>query len=206
MLKDVIKLTRYVFSNFIPTDTPVDSKLQLYRLYRALLEVVERTNLVAEHYLVRDFSEPALQNSSYGAPSDKWRKVLNGDLVKLTDSVKNYLQLLNTIAPFHEDSFSTRSYLAEKYSSLSYYGTVRDSYSVGYLDAASFTLKIAQLDSKHSNNDSSHILKYKKIELHTLEQREALQTDLREKKAELQEQLLSLKAYIKRHVSLEDLL
>jgi hypothetical protein len=205
MLTDVTKLTQSVFSNFIPTDTPIASKLQLYRLYRALLEVVENTNLVAEHYLALDFSEPFLESSSFGIPADKWRFFLNKDLIELNSAVKRYLQLLNAVAPMGEDGI-TQSYLSQKYNSLGYYGFIRDEYSVGYLDAASFTLRITQLMPEHTDSNKRYFANHLKIELDTFEKRETLRVHLREIKTELQEQLNHLKSYIKRHISLEDLL
>lgn len=205
MLKDIEKLTRFVCDQFIPKNEPIDSGLHLYRAYMALKEVIEHINLVSEHYLALDFTKEYLQNSSHGKPSDKWRYVLNEDLNTLNDSVKNYLQLLNTIAPQNINGL-LRSYLSEKYKSLAYYGVVRDEYSVGYIDAAGFTLRMTQLNTKATTSDSIYITQDTSIDLSTYEQRLELQELLRTRKQTLQIYLEEIKQYIIKNYTLEDLL
>ena len=71
MLKDVFKITDLLVNTIVNSDKKLSSHIALYDLYRSLFEVIDRVNLVANHYLALDFSEDFLQNSSFGKPEDK---------------------------------------------------------------------------------------------------------------------------------------
>ena len=98
------------------------------------------------------------------------------------------------------------SFLSQKYKSLAYYGFVRDEYSVGYVDAGGFILRITQLDTKQNDNSSSYIAKHKQIDLAMFEQRVALQEILLKRNEQLQESLTTIQKYLLKYATLEELL
>ncbi len=204
MLEDIEILTKYVFDQFIPKNTALYSPLHTYRAYMGLKKVIDRINLVAEHYLALDFAEEYLQNSSFGTPADKWRYFFNKDLDSLNRSVKDYLQILYYIAPKNKTSM-TESYLDNKYSAKWFEAFVRDQYSVGYVSPCNFSLKAVALKTT-VGEEEYHIEKHFKIDLTTYEQRITLQNILRERKLELEKQLSLLKKYILSNYTLNDIL
>lgn len=203
MLKDIEKLTKFAIEQFI-LDGVALNNLILFRVYHALKELIENSDLVANHYLVLRFDEGFLENSSFGSPQNKWRFFLNKDLERLNESAKNYLQLLNALAPI--DEMNHGSFLSQKYKSLAYYGFVRDEYSVGYVDAGGFTLRITQLDTKQNDNTSSYLAKHKQIDLAMFEQRVALQEILLKRNEQLRESLTVIQKCLLKYATLEELL
>lgn len=204
MLEDIVKNTQKVFEQFLPQNKSVQSIKSVYDLYRAMQRMVNNVDLVSEHYLALDFEEPYLQNSSFGSPSDKWRYFFNKDLETFNKSAKKYLMKLNTIAP--EDNIRIcGSYLSEIYNPKTFYGFVRDNYSVGLVRPCGFEMVTTTLKLE-STQENYYIESYAKIDLTTYEQRVALQSDIREKSKVLKSELTKLKAYILGNCTIEELL
>lgn len=111
---------------------------------------------------------------------------------------------LNTIAP--EDNIRIcGSYLSEIYKPKTFYGFLRDNYSVGLVRPCGFEMVTTTLKLE-STQENYYIESYAKIDLTTYEQRVALQSDLREKSKVLKSELAKLKAYILRNCTIEELL
>lgn len=204
MLEDITTNTIRVFKQFIPKNKPVNSKKYLYNTYRAMQQVVDNIHIVSEHYLALDFTEEFLQNSSFGEPSDKWRRFFNEDLESLNKSIKKYLLRLYIIG--QKDKHSVlESYLSKTYNAKTFYGFVRDEYSVGHVEPCSFKCVSDTLVLEHTPK-KYYLHEWKKIELETYEQRVALQSDLREKYKIMKDELLKLKSYIQNNYTLDELL
>jgi hypothetical protein len=205
MLKDIRKITRYALSQFEPENKALSNPKACYDVYRKLALVIDNANLVAEHYLALDFNEGYLQNSSWGKPSDKWRRFFNKDLDKLNKSIKEYLLELMELSL--EDAITSfDSLLSEKYYMKHFYGFARDEYSVGHVDPCGFSLVSITLDTKVTDNKSLHIKKFHRLDLESYESRVALQQDIREEKKLLEVELKKLKEYILKNYTLEMLL
>ncbi len=204
MLKDVVKITQKVFNEFVPNNEEVNSPKNVYAIYSKLAKVLDTLQLVSEHYLALSFEEEYLQNSSFGEPSDKWRYFFNKDLNYLNDATKEYLQVLSSISA-KDDSFSCGGYLSKIYSAKSYYGFVRDKYSVGFIAPCSFTLITKKLSTK-VDAQADYLEEYKKIELSTYAQRVSLQQELQERHKNLLKLYQELQAYMLRNYALKDLL
>jgi sRNA-binding regulator protein Hfq len=84
MLKDVLKLTKLFYNEFLVNGKVPVSAICLYDSYRLLNEVISHIHLVAKHYLALRLDEDFLQHSSLGEPKEKWRHVLNEDLEKIS--------------------------------------------------------------------------------------------------------------------------
>ena len=200
MLKDIVIITKETFTEALVSNKKLRNPKAVYDIYRNLLYVISDVSLVSNHYLVLDFSESYLQNSSWGEPIDKWRRFFNEDLEKLNESIKKYLLTLPYLA--YEDDFGI---LDKYYNCKSYYGFVRDDYSIGFVSPTSSFLNITKLETKNKDN-SRYLAKYKKIDLTTFENRKELQTILNSRNEELKIELLKLKEYIKNRYVLEDLI
>ena len=131
MIKDILFLTKKVFDEALIKEENLPNPKKVYDVYRNLKDVISDVNLVANHYLALDFSEPYLQGSSWGEPIDKWRKFFNEDLEQLNESVKKYLHNLSHLG--HGD-FGFETYVNTIYSAKIYYAFVRDRYSVGFVE------------------------------------------------------------------------
>ena len=75
---------------------------------------------MANHYLALDFSEPYLQDSSWGEPIDKWRKFFNKDLELLNKSIKKYL--LNLSELFYKNHIENNYFVSQNQKVLYNYG------------------------------------------------------------------------------------
>ncbi|MGE4457138.1 MAG: hypothetical protein AB7E13_09385 [Arcobacteraceae bacterium] len=204
MLNDITNDTKWVLDQFIPKNHKISNKKSLYDLYRALHVLIDNVKLVSEHYLALDFTEDYLQNSSFGDPADKWRYFFNKDLESLNEAAQKYWMKLDSIASAKERRFD--GYLSRKYNSKTFYAFIRDNYNVGYVKPCGFEMISSILNFKSMSEENHYIKKFSKIDLSTYEQRIALQKSLREKNIALQEELLRLKGYIQKNISLEDLL
>ncbi|MBE0496494.1 MAG: hypothetical protein IBX45_08805 [Campylobacterales bacterium] len=202
MLKDIRKITTHLFDAFGPENKPLSSPKACYDVYRKLEKLVYCTHLVAEHYLVQDFSEEYLQNSSYGSPQNKWRTVLNGDLEKLNKAAKAYLLELMHLS-LEDSIWSFDSLLSRKYNMKFFYAFARDEYNVGFVDPCGFSMISTTINTKAPDNETIHIKKFQKTSLETLEDRVALQQTLREQKQLLEQELARLKAYMLKNYTLE---
>ena len=131
MLKDVLFITKEVFSKALSKKKNLRNPKRVYDVFRSFQEVISDVDLVANHYLALDFTEYYLQNSSFGEPVDKWRYVLNKDLEELNGTVKEYLQNLSYLS--HDDS-SFETYVNEIFNAKVYYAFVRDKYNVGFVE------------------------------------------------------------------------
>lgn len=203
MLKDVLFLTKKVFDEALIKEESLPVPKKVYDVYRNLQEVISDVNLVANHYLALDFSEPYLENSSWGQPVDKWRKFFNMDLEELNESVKTYL---HNLAHLGHGDFGFETYVNTIYSAKTYYAFVRDKYSVGFVEPKCTFLHIHNLKIEQMKTESFYISEHKKIDLSTFEARVRLKNELNEINIELQEELKKLKKYIKDRYILDDLL
>ncbi|NCB13348.1 MAG: hypothetical protein EOM78_17140 [Erysipelotrichia bacterium] len=203
MLKDVLFLTKKVFDEALIKEESLPVPKKVYDVYRNLQEVISDVNLVANHYLALDFSEPYLENSSWGQPVDKWRKFFNMDLEELNESVKTYL---HNLAHLGHGDFGFETYVNTIYSAKTYYAFVRDKYSVGFVEPKCTFLHIHNLKIEQTKIESFYISEHKKIDLSTFEARVRLKNELNEINIELQEELKKLKKYIKDRYILDDLL
>ncbi len=203
MLKDILFLSKEVFTQALLKEENLRNPKNVYDVYRNLQSVISNVKLVANHYLALDFSEEYLQNSSFGEPVDKWRKFFNMDLERLNESVKKYLHNLSHLA--HED-FGFETYVNTIYSAKTYYAFVRDKYSVGFVEPKCTFLHINNLKIEQTKIESFYISEHKKINLSTFEARVSLKDELNEINSQLQEELKKLKQYIKDRYSLDDLL
>ena len=203
MLKDILFLTKKVFDEALIKEENLPNPKKVYDVYRNLQEVISDVRLVANHYLALDFSEPYLENSSWGKPVDKWRKFFNMDLEELSESVKTYL--LNLAHLGHGD-FGFETYVNTIYSAKTYYAFVRDKYSVGFVEPKCNFLHVNNLKIEQMKVESFYISEHKKIDLSTFEARVSLKDELNEINTQLQEELTKLKQYIKDRYSLDDLI
>lgn len=205
MLKDIRKITKYILDEFEPENKALANPKACYDAYRKLEKLINYADLTAEHYLVRDFSEEYLQNSSYGKPEDKWRALLNRDLEKLNKSAKAFLLKLMYLS-LEDRLGSFDSLLSKKYNTKFFYAFVRDEYNVGFIDPCGFSMISTTIDTKVHDNETLHIKKFQKISLETLEERVSLQQAIREQKQLLEQEHARLKAYILKNFTLEILL
>ena len=203
MLKDILFLTKKVFDEALIKEENLPNPKKVYDVYRNLKDVISDLNLVANHYLALDFSEPYLQGSSWGEPIDKWRKFFNEDLEQLNESVKKYLHNLSHLG--HGD-FGFETYVNNIYSAKIYYAFVRDRYSVGFVEPKCSFLHINNLKIELNKIESFYISEYKKIDLSTFEARVNLKDHLNIIKNDLETELKNLKKYIKDRYTLDDLL
>lgn len=203
MLKDILFLTKKVFDEALIKEENLPVPKKVYDVYRNLQEVISDIRLVANHYLALDFTEPYLENSSWGEPVDKWRKFFNMDLEELNESVKTYL--LNLAHLGHGD-FGFETYVNTIFSAKTYYAFVRDKYSVGFVEPKCTFLHVNNLKIEPNIIESFYISEHKKIDLSTFEARVTLKNELNEINSELQEELKKLKQYIKDRYSLDDLI
>jgi len=201
MLNDITTLTKLVFEDILTSSKRVNSKKRLYDIYQNLKKVTEYIDLVANHYLVLNFTEEFLQNSSFGKPQDKWRFFLNKDLEALNLAVKDYLFSLSGVSLKDEED----SLISSKYNYKWFYGFVRDSYNVGFVQPCSAIVDIVQLNLKATNR-SNIVQEYKKIELDSYEAKVNLQNYLLEQNDILKEYQKRIKEYILQKVSIEDLI
>ena len=203
MLKDILFLTKKVFDEALIKEENLPNPKKVYDVYRNLKDVISDLNLVANHYLALDFSEPYLQGSSWGEPIDKWRKFFNEDLEQLNESVKKYLHNLSHLG--HGD-FGFETYVNNIYSAKTYYAFVRDRYSVGFVEPKCSSLHMNILKIEQNKIESFYISEYKKIDLSTYEARVNLKDHLNIIKNDLETELKNLKKYIKDRYTLDDLL
>lgn len=203
MIKDILFLTKKVFDEALIKEENLPNPKKVYDVYRNLKDVISDLNLVANHYLALDFSEPYLQGSSWGEPIDKWRKFFNEDLEQLNESVKKYLHNLSHLG--HGD-FGFETYVNTIYSAKIYYAFVRDRYSVGFVEPKCSFLHINNLKIELNKIESFYISEHKKIDLSTFEARVNLKDHLNIIKNDLETELKNLKKYIKDRYTLDDLL
>jgi hypothetical protein len=203
MLKDVLFITKEVFSKALSKKKNLRNPKRVYDVFRSFQEVISDVDLVANHYLALDFTEHYLQNSSFGEPVDKWRYFLNKDLEELNGTVKDYLQNLSYLS--HDDS-SFETYINEIFNAKVYYAFVRDNYNVGFVEQKGNLLHLHILKTDKMDIESFYIGKHKKIDLSTFEAKVALQKELNDINVELKIELEKLKQYIKNRYSLDDLL
>ena len=203
MIKDILFLTKKVFDEALIKEENLPNPKKVYDVYRNLKDVISDVNLVANHYLALDFSEPYLQGSSWGEPIDKWRKFFNEDLEQLNESVKKYLHNLSHLG--HGD-FGFETYVNNIYSAKIYYAFVRDRYSVGFVEPKCSFLHINNLKIELNKIESFYISEHKKIDLSTFEARVNLKDHLNIIKNDLETELKNLKKYIKDRYTLDDLL
>ena len=203
MLKDVLFITKEVFSKALSKKKNLRNPKRVYDVFRSFQEVISDVDLVANHYLALDFTEHYLQNSSFGEPVDKWRYVLNKDLEELNGTVKEYLQNLSYLS--HDDS-SFETYVNEIFNAKVYYAFVRDNYNVGFVEQKGNLLHLHILKTDKMDIESFYIGKHKKIDLSTFEAKVALQKELNDINVELKIELEKLKQYIKKRYNLDDLL
>ena len=77
MLKDILFLTKKVFDKALIKEENLPVPKKVYDVYRNLKEVISDVNLVANHYLALDFSEPYLENAYIGELGHLNRKHLD---------------------------------------------------------------------------------------------------------------------------------
>ena len=205
MLKDVVEITQQVFNKFALSNEELNFPKNVYAVYSKLAKVLDTLQLVSEHYLALSFDEEYLQNSSFGEPSDKWRYFFNKDLNSLNGAVKEYLLILSSLAAKDDDSFTCSGYISKIYESKSYYGFVRDEYSVGFIEPCSFMLITKKLSTK-VDAQTYHLEEFQKTELATYKQRVSLQQELQERHKKLLKLHGDLKAYMLHNYTLKDLL
>lgn len=203
MIKDILFLTKKVFDEALIKEENLPNPKKVYDVYRNLKDVISDVNLVANHYLALDFSEPYLQGSSWGEPIDKWRKFFNEDLEQLNESVKKYLHNLSHLG--HGD-FGFETYVNNIYSAKIYYAFVRDRYSVGFVEPKCSFLHMNILKIEQNKIESFYISEHKKIDLSTYKARVNLKDHLNIIKNDLETELKNLKKYIKDRYTLDDLL
>ena len=202
MIKDILFLTKKVFDEALIKEENLPNPKKVYDVYRNLKDVISDLNLVANHYLALDFSEPYLQGSSWGEPIDKWRKFFNEDLEQLNESVKKYLHNLSHLG--HGD-FGFETYVNNIYSAKIYYAFLRDRYSVGFVEPKCSFLHMNILKIEQNKIESFYISEHKKIDLSTFEARVNLKDHLNIIKNDLETELKNLKTYIKDRYTLDDL-
>ena len=202
MLTDITTITSKIFNIALSKEEPLMAPKLVYDVYRNLTKVIDDANCVANHYLALDFSEEYLQNSSFGEPVDKWRRFFNEDLERLNRSTKKYLNGLSNLT--HDGMWS--AYMSNYYRHKTFYGFVRDHYSVGYVETCGKIMYIIQLESEKFDSESVYIKKLKQIDLSTFEMRKALQTHIISEDEKLKREDLILRNYILNKYEFEDLL
>lgn len=205
MLKDIRKITRHILNQFEPQNKALENPKACYDVFRKLALVIKNSHLVAEHYLVVDFNEHFLQNSSWGKPSDKWRRFFNKDLERLNIVIKEYLlELMGLSLEDRQTSFD--SLMSQKYYIKYFYMFIKDEYNVGYVDPCGFSLISTELNTKVTDNQSINIKKFQKLNLESYESRVALQENIEEERKLLEVEQARLKSYIVKNYTLKMLL
>ncbi len=200
MLNDIEFITDYVFKKALDKNQTLPAPAAVYEVSKNLHEMINKINLVANHYLALDFTEEFLQNSSFGTPKDKWRYFLNEDMQCLNNSIRKYIFSLNSLS--HENSFG--SYLNELYKSKTLYGFVRDKYNIGLVQKDNY-LSQKILKAKKQPFGVLDIYEEKTIDLNNFEQREELQNNLNRKNEIFKEKLTEIRKYICEKYILEDI-
>jgi hypothetical protein len=90
MLVDVVYISKKIYSEVFDKNLKIGNPIKLYDSYRNLKQVIESSNLVANHYLALNFEEKFLQDSSIGNATDKWKYFLNKDLTQLNEAINLY--------------------------------------------------------------------------------------------------------------------
>lgn len=201
MLKDIIEITKETFFEAFDSDKVFSSPKTVYDIYRKLGKTISYVDLVANHYLALDFAESNLKNSSLRDSIEKWRDVLNGDLKKLNDAIKEYLLLISHIS-FEEEY---ESIVSKKYNPLSYYAFIRDKYNIGFVEPCGSILHMNSLNLKDKNNGKD-LYNYLKLDITTFESKKELQKDLNNRNDELKIELNKIKTYIQNNYILDNLL
>ncbi len=206
MLKDVLKLSKSLYNVFLLQGKTPAKVRSLYDSYRNLDAMINKIHLVADHYLVLRLDESFLQNSSYGEPKEKWRRVLNDDLETLNQSVKKHLLCLQTLTAIDPNNPEEPIYpLEQKFNDKAYYGFVRDHYDVGHVNAEGTHLVSMVLTNTYDPKNYQ-VLKADHIEIDTYEKKVALQNLLKEKAKRFAELKNDIAEYLKSHYIIEDLL
>lgn len=199
MQKDIVKITKKVFNMFILDNKLFENKRRIYDVYRSLESVIEYSKLVSEHYLVLDFNEEYLQNTSFGKPSDKWNYFFNKDLECLNNSIKKHLHSLEYLC------IDNKNLIASLYYGKVFHAFVRDHYNVGFLNKGDFTM-ISNVLTTNFDNENIYISKFIKTDLSKLEDRVLFQSEIRRETKKLEYVLYDLKEYIIKNITLEELL
>jgi hypothetical protein len=203
MLKDVLKLTKLFYNEFLVNGKVPISPICLYDSYRYLNELINNIHLVAKHYLALRLDEDFLQFSSLGEPKVKWRHILNEDLETLNESVRKHLLHLQMFAV---GNLEEKTYLIEeKYHEKAYYGFVKSHYNVGYLNSQCTHISCHILTTTSYDPKNIYLSSTKMIDISTYEKREHLKAELIEKAQKLDTLKNNLMIYIKEHYTIENL-
>ncbi|MDZ7817267.1 MAG: hypothetical protein U5K55_01075 [Aliarcobacter sp.] len=207
MLVDIVAISKNIYSEIIEKDVTLENPNKLYDSYRSLKQVIESSNLVANHYLALSFKEDCLQNSSIGSAIDKWKYFLNKDLNQLNEAIKKYLLTIYEIVIISDKNptFGEESILENYFNSKIYYDFVRREYSCGYVNSENLTLCMNLLVTLY-DNQSYNILNKKEIDLSTYENRKDLKEHLHTQIKELEHLETKLKIYIQTKFTITDLL
>ncbi|MCI4400066.1 MAG: hypothetical protein JHC37_05830 [Campylobacteraceae bacterium] len=204
MLEDIVALTNYTIEDSLVAHKNDMDGAKVYSVYKKLANLISSAKITANHYLVLDFSEGYLQNSSFGAPADKWRYVFNKDLEELNKCAKKLLLKLRYLC-YETDGNTYDSFLFRYYNHKTYYGYVRDQYSVGFLQPCGFIMNYCILDTDFKKEESEYIGRYGKLDLTEFCDREALKANILQNCNELEKQLSLIKVFLVQNFTIEDL-
>jgi hypothetical protein len=206
MLVDVVYISKKIYSEVFDKNLKIGNPIKLYDSYRNLKQVIESSNLVANHYLALNFEEKFLQDSSIGNATDKWKYFLNKDLTQLNEAIKQYLLSLYEISVFNDKDLLDEEALIEKYfNSKSFYNSVNHEYSCGHVNSENLILCMNVLVTQY-DNQSYNILNQKQIDLSIYEKRKDLKTHLHTQIEEFENLRSQLKQYIQKNFTITDLL
>lgn len=206
MLSDIVKISQEIFPLFLENNQSKTHALTLYDVYRCLNKVNSNINLVATHYLAVDFSSPFLQNSSFGAPEEKWKYFLNKDLKTLNESVKKFLLKIRNIAIIPNDEEIEKYFpFSILYKDKTYYEFVRDIYNIGHIDCSCKFL-ILDILSTEFDPDNYYLTEFKKIDLSTFENRLQLKNNILARYEILKQFEIRLSDYISTNYTISDLM
>lgn len=209
MLKDVLFLTKKIFDEALPKKKNFYRPQAAYDVYRNFQELIKNIDSIANHYISLDFTEAFLQDSSCGEPIDKWREVLNRDLKRLNEYVKNYLIKLSYLSysSFESGTYAALElYIDKIYHSNLYCNYVEKAYNIGFIEPNSYFLKIDCLNTNPKHPRKIDIHEHKEIDLSTFEARVNLKNELTKINEDLKIELQKLKDYILKRYVMEDLL
>lgn len=204
MLEDIVALTSRTIEDSLAQHKNDMNGAKVYSVYKKLANLISSAKITANHYLALDFSEAYLQNSSFGAPADKWRYVFNRDLKVLNRRAKKLLLKLRYLC--YETDGVYDSFLFRYYNHKTYYGFVRDEYSIGFLQPCGFMMSYCILDTDFKKEESIYIGRYGKLNLAEFCDRGALKANILKNCDELEKQLSFIMDFLVQNFTIEDLL
>jgi len=206
LFDDILKLTQMTFAEIKGSKLSI-RKILYYDLYRALHEMNYDLYVVLEHYLALTFEEEFLvQTRSYPSAEEKWRDVINRDLIQANSKVQSYLLQLQYLSYDDQDDnlefqITQKRPLDEYINHKNFYSALAH-YSCGLILENSYILQKTAINFQALENNPIETIS---IDLSTYEKR----LDVKKEGLATLAQLIAIekevKAYLIANVSINDL-